>query len=94
MKFRAGQKIVCVNEPTTPLRRPWRSFPKKGEIYTVRGYRPGEPTSVLLLEVINDVGLDGYEAGFWEDRFRPVVTRETDISCFKVLLHPKPEPVA
>jgi len=95
MKFRIGQKIVCIKEPWTPIEAPWRSYPKYGEVYTMRGYRPDgdDLISLLLVEIVNDIGIDGLEAGFWEGRFRPVVTRESDISCFKALLKPKLEPV-
>lgn len=77
--FRVGQKVVCIDSPTSDVRPPWREFPRKGAVYTVRGDRPHFEPSILLEEIISDVGWDGYEAGFAARRFRPIVERKTDI---------------
>jgi hypothetical protein len=93
MKFRLGQKVICVHAPAVPLQSPWVAFPKQWQFYTIRGYRPDEIPSVLLHEIVSEIGGDGLEAGFFEERFRAVDTHETDISCLKALLNQTPEPV-
>lgn len=98
MKFRIGQKVVCVDEPRGLIRPPWVAHPKQNQVYTIRAYRDDPVPSVLLHEIRSMIGWDGAEAGFWEERFRPVVTTKTDISCFTALLDTtkkkKPEVVA
>jgi hypothetical protein len=96
-QFRLGQKVVCIQTlgVDVPLKRPWRAFPKMGETYIIRAYRPDRDfLSVMLEEIVNDIGFDGIEAGYFEDRFRAIDTRETDISCFTALLRNVPELVS
>lgn len=86
--FRRGQKIVCVNDSS------WNIFfeayvirPVKGDIYTIRDIIPGDAIDPMisfhLYEITNDpfphpVGL--LEPSFLAHRFRPIITRSTDIS--------------
>lgn len=85
-RFRLGQKVICIDEPESPVISPWVAFPKRGSVYTIRAYRPDDISSVLLHEIVSEIGRDHCEAGFFEDRFRAIDDRETDISAFKALL--------
>lgn len=94
MMFRVGQKVICISAPDVPLKSPWVAFPKVGSVYIIRAYRPphvDDVPSVLLREIVNRIGFEGVEAGYFEGRFRAVDTRETDISCFTALLNNMPE---
>jgi len=83
MAFRVGQKVVCVDahgNATITL----------NSVYTVSGLFDGFPSGrpgIFLVEV--------HEAHnkfpFFAHRFRPIVSRKTDISCFTVLLNPSKE---
>lgn len=84
--FFAGQRVVCVYDghgmrhvhPYDKLR-----WPTAGRTYTVRGYVPVAFTGtkhrcVLLSEINNDSVLyvssnRRYEAGFYQNRFRPAL---------------------
>ena len=81
--FEIGSKVVCVNGafPTNArLHAYYRSFPKKGETYTVRdiipaqGYRGEGTCAVLLAEITNpaDDPKGRGEHGFACERFREV----------------------
>jgi len=92
MTFRVGQKVVCVNSEkfrNMDLNLSGGLFPKKGMIYTVRGFSIGG--HVLLDEIVElpHLWLEGYGEGGWLVwRFRPVVERKTDISIFTAMLKP------
>ena len=85
MNFRPGQKVVCISPTGVDS---WRMIncPIKGNIYHVRGYRPGTSSALWLVELVNSpVGLD--EPTFFDRRFRLVVEKKTDISIFTKLLN-------
>lgn len=96
--FRVGQKVVCVRSWENLYGHKNISGPLEGEIYTIReiGFiHPDRPDilTVRLAEIVNSE-LDSEEYGKWEPsfaayRFRPLVERKTDISCFTKLLKTK-----
>lgn len=83
--FRVGQKVICIrsgipDHDCVP--------PVVGATYIVRGIYgprlPGEygPTGIWLVELVNPPVLIGsilLEPSFWEECFRPINERETDI---------------
>jgi hypothetical protein len=95
MKFRIGQKVVCVNDDYDPLLFRHADWPTKGQAYTVAAVTRSCGTSshigLRLVEIKNagwnqDVGcLVGY--GFSARRFRPA----TDIAVFEKMLKRTPE---
>lgn len=111
--FTVGQKVVAVKK-VSPTERDIRmieaakragvTFPKPGEVYTIRDIFTATRTdgevvvSVRLVEVTNDpqmrfsTGFVG-EIGFNAECFRPLVERKTDISVFKAMLNPSREGV-
>lgn len=79
--FRAGQKVVCVDDGTDcPC---CRGQLHKGEVYTIEGF--GDKANVkgvrglLLAEVVSDETAF-HLPGWHPNRFRPAVERKTDIS--------------
>jgi len=89
MAFRVGQEIVCIDDSQDPL-RPHSTWldgdkPTVGWIYTVIGHdKPncGRPC----------IFINGHPNwSFLASRFRPLVTRKTDISALKALLEPAKE---
>jgi hypothetical protein len=99
--FHVGQKVTLVNDRSEDpsARRFYEThgvvYPVVGVVYTVRKVAPHTISGVLLLllEEINNrdastiLGFD-LEPGFEAYRFRPVVTRSTDISIFQSMLNP------
>ena len=88
--FRVGQKVVCVDTRWIVTSHK-EIVPVKNVVYTIRsveiGYQ-GLPV-IRLVEIINEPHQysDGFkEARFIARRFRPIVTRKTDISVFKAML--------
>lgn len=88
MTFHVGQRVVCISrfddDPDG-----YTTFPRRGQIYTVRTVEAEDGREWLRLhEIFNDPS--GYEEGiegrFWSARFRPVVERTTDISIFRWML--------
>ncbi len=77
MMFHVGQKVVCVDASNSIL--------EEGAIYTVN-YTADLPEFVC----VDGVGewKYGIPPGWWPRRFRPIVSRKTDISIFKALLEP------
>jgi len=106
--FHVGQKVVLVDDKwprrtyDAQIRRP-----EKGGIYTIRGIRislvaerGGERPCLLLNEIVNPEvivtspqGRGFGEPAFDFSRFRPVLTRQTNISVFKAMLTPSKEQV-
>lgn len=80
MTFRVGMKVVCVDDSDS-----WRgpTSVRKGIIYTIRALRmaPDGECGVELIEVKSRAPF-----GFFQDRFRPIVERKTDISVFTEIL--------
>lgn len=98
-KFSVGMKVVCVDDsdrdesvPGWTLRGGMDGL-RKGAIYTIRSVfiSPAWRSPVVRLEEIQRLPLSHYngvafESGYDPDRFRPVVTRKTDISIFTDML--------
>jgi len=78
MAFRVGQKVVCVD--ANP-RNGHVSNLTEGAVYTVRAFGPSKDGSpgISLDEIYHPFP-------FYQDRFRPVVERKTDISVFTKML--------
>jgi hypothetical protein len=100
MTFRIGQKVVCVAENPS-----WKdyvafSFPRMGEVYTVRSIGPAyrsrrdesEGLCIRLNEIRNRPAGCGEEPNFLAARFRPVIERKTDISVFTEILRKASKP--
>lgn len=95
MTFRVGQKVTMFSE-WSEFRNPYPDvvFPEFGKVYTVREILEinTKGTAVRLFEIRNHPhqyrthGL--LEQPFPANNFRPVVSRETDISALKALLVP------
>jgi len=86
MTFRSGMKVVCVDDDGQACSSGDRPV-RLGAIYTVRDAFDffGEP-AVRLEEIMNP-----RDRAYHAYRFRPIVSRKTDISCFTVLLNPSKE---
>lgn len=95
--LRVGMKVVCVDVPwPADISRHLSagvSLPVPGQVYTIRWAGISEDDGnlyVRLDEIVNPVQKwPGYRAGearFGSRRFRPVVTRKTDISIFTDML--------
>jgi hypothetical protein len=85
MAFRVGQKVICVNAVNTNTL--WLAELVEGEIYTVTWTNGPD---VLVDRTLLD-GHPFYKRGrfpFYASRFRPIVSRKTDISALKALLVP------
>ncbi len=85
--FRIGQKIVCVDAAN----RKFGGIPLvEGKIYTIRGFCENIHGEIgLLLEEVKASYPpleNGQERGFYQNRFRPVVERKTDISVSTKML--------
>lgn len=82
MTFQVGQKVVCVDDSPGEL---GPTSVKRGSIYTVsRVYLDSGQIGICLAEAKPCHAL----LGFWARRFRPIVSRKTDISIFKRMLTP------
>lgn len=80
MTFHVGQPVRCVDDSE------WEKVGtiKKGATYTVKSVAVLHNTiSLHLNEVVSVCGVPYYG---W--RFRPLIERKTDISCFTALLNP------
>lgn len=97
-QWKVGDKAVCIaDSKVRPY--PGETFPKKGDILTVREVLPTDPAFAhfspvdLLFEEIHNapqrIGADMEELSFNAYRFRPVV--KTDISIFTSMLSPAPK---
>lgn len=76
--FRVGQKVVCVDDRVDPSRNLPHNlvFPKRNNIYTIRGIYTGiNGETALLLEEIHQsyLHVNGQEIGFTSSRFRSLV---------------------
>lgn len=100
--FHAGQKVVCVDDgphKNQRARRTGISVPlKRGKVYEIAHVTPPDPKGQLGVILVGVGGSRvfhsrlGYELGWGASRFRPVVTRKTDISVFTEILGPQREP--
>ena len=102
MNFHVGQKVVCVDDKI-----PCRSL-ANGSIYTIRWFglhvdpHFGTNLCVRLAEInprpeeselLKDYPEALADVPYYASRFRPLVTRKTDISIFKRMLTPNQEKV-
>lgn len=81
--FRVGQEVVCVD--ASPCSCGCVSALVKGEIYRVIKTEGGFDPGIWLAEIEAPAEHDGFAA----IRFRPLVTRKTDISSLEALLKTK-----
>lgn len=79
--WHVGMKVVCVDNGGAG------SLLAVGEVYTIRSL---EPRFVTLAEDSTWSEINGADSGWYYSRFRPVQTRQTDISVFTAMLSPKP----
>lgn len=80
-----GQKVVCVDDQNFLAPHLMEEFPKKGQIYTIRGSFPaidryGETANILLEELTNPIANNGLEHGFNQKRFRELQKDEMKLS--------------
>jgi hypothetical protein len=95
--FVVGQKVVCVDTWSRDERCAGdERGPIRGVEYTIRevGYLHAEHPNTIqvrLVEIVNPARAYGsnelFEPCFRASRFRPLVTRKTDISCFTAILN-------
>lgn len=101
--FTVGQKVVCVDHMNNSQTFKLPEI-KKGRTYKIRelgiqvvdGVGIFDDEVTVWLEGISrpyktDCGVN--DIGFRCSRFRPVVERKTDISCFTAMLNPSKEQV-
>lgn len=95
--LRAGMKVICIDPTwgaTGDFQRTYcPNLPTLGEVYTVRDihvYRAYDEAFIRLVEVVNPAVESPNEPVFMASKFRPLVTRSTDISIFTKLLTPLP----
>lgn len=90
--FDIGQKVVCIDDtPRNPSqKRPGIVVPKKGVTYTIRDIyesvsSPGK-IGLILEEIKNPVNDKwGKELGFNADRFKPLISPESEAFADAVL---------
>lgn len=94
MTFRVGMKCACINDGSADP-RPWgrdADVPVVGTIYTIVRtfveFDPFDGDHHLMLELGEIKNTKAWQRGYAAERFRPVVSRQTDISIFRALLVP------
>lgn len=91
MAFTVGQKVVCVDDGSWS-RGCWDGDgPVLDAVYTIRRYFTNEDgDAIVWLEEIKRSALSrvifGDDVGYGAFRFRPLVSRKTDISIFHEIL--------
>lgn len=84
MTFRAGMKVVCVDDEFLAHRSYGETTPRKGAVYTIRGMLVIEGAQLLHLEEIRnpviDYNLVTIEIGFSDSRFRPLTDTKSETS--------------
>ncbi len=84
MIFRVGQKVVCI-DAVADAGKDWSGWaPVQGQIYTVTGFGKN-PFNHELRICIAEIS---HPWGYKPNRFRPAVSRKTDISMLRRLLVP------
>lgn len=91
--FRVGQKVVCVDAGS---RGRWDvgEAPITGRIYTIAEMFIDREDNKLVLSFIElrrtefACSVYGERLGYRASRFRPLVSRKTDISIFTAMLNP------
>lgn len=89
--FRIGMKVACVDvgEHDGFIWHPEADIPRLDEVYTVTGtFERFGVAGVVLKEIKN---VEHANHGYRASRFRPIVTRKTDISALEALLNPSLE---
>lgn len=84
--FRVGQKVVCVDASSPPIRGTQRDLKRylvKGGIYTIDALRLDPLT---LLPAVHLEEAPDFWWWFQAKRFRPIVERKTNISIFEAIL--------
>lgn len=85
--FRIRQQVVCVDDEGLGLNSHVFSYPRRGQIYTIRellAHVDGTPC-LRLVEIVNPKGVSDegpdipHEPYFACGRFRPLVAGKTDI---------------
>lgn len=99
MTFRVGQKVVCISGPiSNDGGYGDEKQPEIGRVYTIRCMETWDGIlCVSLVEIINPIHSYLQAVGelvFVASRFRPVVSRKTDISIFKRMLTPSQKELA
>jgi len=76
-----GAKVVCVkNFPRAEVEGV--NHPHVNSVYTIREIDPVPPGDCIrLAEVIGHICLDGHEASWGIECFRPLITQSDDISA-------------
>lgn len=97
--FHVNQKVVCVNAKPSPICRiTGVSNLSKGAIYTIRDIEVWEGVEcVRLVEIVERpyhfIDRGWLEPSWRANRFRPVVSRKTDISIFTAMLTPSKQEI-
>jgi hypothetical protein len=91
-KFVVGQKVVCVDADPGDGYIGWADDgPVEGHVYTITSVHDHDGDLVVWLAEIERHPMArrlwGEECGYAACRFRPVVTRKTDISIFTAILN-------
>ena len=94
--WHVGMKVVCADDSDDGRYSTWMTYNNthglKGDcVYTIR--RIGDFRGILCIwldEIHRPISQKWGECGYSVKRFRPVQTRQTDISCFTAMLSPKP----
>lgn len=90
--FYVGQKVVCVNAGLAPETGAYAHSLEEGRVYTVAGIATSRKgNAAVSLAEASPVG--ARKVGYLASRFRPIVERKTDISCFTDMLKPADERV-
>lgn len=84
MTFRVGQKVVCVDADGSA------GCLEKGRTYIIGGAEIDALNGAVVRLADGPLNPDRMlpHRGWWASRFRPVVTRKTDISVFTAMLSP------
>lgn len=92
--FYVGQKVVCVDDSLEKGQS--HTGLVTGAIYTVSKVLPWSDrygTYGVYVEEARAIATAHFSDSFRHNRFRPIVERKTDISCFTDMLKPADERV-
>lgn len=89
MTFRIGQQVISIKQGQ------WHDQsgkvvvgPSFGEVCVIRGFDATVYAGLLLVGYHGEYYQDFHERGYSQTRFRPIVSRKTDISALQALLVP------
>jgi hypothetical protein len=102
--FHVGQKVVCVDDLTNNTNEKLPEI-NAGHVYVIRRIGRIHVPSIGYLDTEESLWLEGVDRhikvhsisvdlGFRHSRFRPAVTRKTDISIFKAMLNPSKQRIS